>query len=71
MEQPVLGADEAHAHALAGNLPELREEVRVCLRVRDDQVRQLERLAVDGEQDPGGEHPLPEAPAVFDEGLVE
>ena len=49
MEQPVLGADETHLHALAGNLAELREEIRICLRVRDDQVRQLQRLAVDGQ----------------------
>ena len=71
MEEAVLGADEADAHALAWNLAELGEEVRVRLRVGDDQVGQPERLAVDGEQDPGGEQPLPEALAVGDEGLVE
>ena len=71
MEEAVFRADEADAHARSRNLAELGKEVRVRLRVGDDQVRQPQRPAVDGMQDPRREQSLAEALAIGDERLVE
>ena len=54
-----------------GMLAELGEEVRVRLRVGDDEVGLAKRAPVDRRQDRGAEPALLEAPAVADERLVE
>ena len=58
VEEAVLGADEAHAHARARDLPELGEEVGVRLGVGDDEVGLAERPPVDRGED-GRAEPSP------------
>ena len=71
VEEPVLRADEADADALAGDPPQLGEEVRVRLGVRDDEVGLPQRTAVDGRQHGRPEPSLAKPPAVGHERLVQ
>src|SRR5438876_1777854 len=70
-EEPVLGADEADLDPRRREAGERGEEVRVRLRVGDDQVGRAERGAVEGEERARRDGAGPEPPPVLDERLVE
>ena len=70
-EEPILGADEAHLHALGREVEHLAKELCVRLGVGDDDVRLAEGPPVDVTHHAGGGRSGPEAPAVVDERVVE